>query len=121
MYHWHPLMPEEFNISGTIYTVKDFLFRPDLVLKHGMRDFVDGLVHQRAGAVSINLFIYHLVCYYFLELVTIFRVCYYYRKYFNFFLCFLHTSVAMNTAWRMAFVQDTSIFTVVQCERFVET
>ncbi|XP_053381120.1 prostaglandin G/H synthase 2-like isoform X1 [Mercenaria mercenaria] len=52
MYHWHPLMPDEFNISGTTYTVKDFLFRPDIVLKHGMRDFVDGLVHQRAGAFT---------------------------------------------------------------------
>lgn len=53
MYHWHPLMPDNFNISGSEYTVKDFLFRPDIVIKHGMRDFVDGLVHQRAGAVSI--------------------------------------------------------------------
>ena len=52
MYHWHPLMPDTFNISGTVYTVKDFLFRPDLVIKHGMRDFVAGLINQRAGAVS---------------------------------------------------------------------
>ena len=53
MYHWHPLMPDTFNISDTIYTVKDFLFRPDIVIKHGMKDFVTGLVNQRAGAVSI--------------------------------------------------------------------
>ncbi|XP_052223154.1 prostaglandin G/H synthase 2-like isoform X2 [Dreissena polymorpha] len=52
MYHWHPLMPEEFNISGTTYGVKDFLFRPDIVIKHGMRNFVDGMVHQRAGAFT---------------------------------------------------------------------
>ena len=54
MYHWHPLMPEEFNITGTTYGVKDFLFRPDIVIKHGMRNFVDGLIHQRAGAVSLH-------------------------------------------------------------------
>lgn len=52
MYHWHPLMPDHFNISGTVYTLKDFLFRPDFVIKHGMKDFVSGLINQRAGAVS---------------------------------------------------------------------
>ena len=56
MYHWHPLMPDTFNISGTVYTVKDFLFRPDLVVKHGMKDFLEGLLNQRAGAVSMNTF-----------------------------------------------------------------
>ena len=54
MYHWHPLMPDTFNISGTVYTVKDFLFRPDLVVKHGMKDFMEGLLNQRAGAVSMK-------------------------------------------------------------------
>jgi len=53
MYHWHPLMPDTFNISGNMYTVKEFLFRPDIVVKHGMREFVDGLVNSRAGAVSL--------------------------------------------------------------------
>ena len=56
MYHWHPLMPDTFNISGTVYTVKDFLFRPDLVVKHGMKDFMEGLLNQRAGAVSMKTF-----------------------------------------------------------------
>ena len=56
MYHWHPLMPDTFNISGTVYTVKDFLFRPDLVVKHGMKDFMEGLLNQRAGAVSRKTF-----------------------------------------------------------------
>ena len=54
MYHWHPLMPDMFNISGTVYTVKDFMFRPDLVVKHGMKDFMEGLLNQRAGAVSMK-------------------------------------------------------------------
>ncbi|WAR30236.1 PGH2-like protein [Mya arenaria] len=54
MYHWHPIMPETFNISGTTYGVKDFLFRPDIVVKHGMRDFVNGLVNERAGAFTTN-------------------------------------------------------------------
>ncbi|KAK3600358.1 hypothetical protein CHS0354_015956 [Potamilus streckersoni] len=52
LYHWHPLMPDSFNISGTVYTVKDFMFRPDLVIKHGMNNFVVGMIKQRAGRMS---------------------------------------------------------------------
>ena len=55
-------MPEEFNIGGTNYTVKDFLYNPGLVVKHGLSTFVDSLSRQRAGAVSISLIItrFHL-------------------------------------------------------------
>ncbi|KAK3600354.1 hypothetical protein CHS0354_015951 [Potamilus streckersoni] len=52
LYHWHPLMPESFNISGTVYPVKDFKFRPDIVVKHGMKNFVEGMIKQRAGRMS---------------------------------------------------------------------
>ena len=57
LYHWHPLMPEVFNIGDTNYTVKDFLYNPGLVVKHGLGTFVDALSRQRAGAVSISLII----------------------------------------------------------------
>ncbi|KAK3088071.1 hypothetical protein FSP39_014318 [Pinctada imbricata] len=50
LYHWHPLMPDEFNINGTKYNLKEFLFHPEVVVKHGMREFVDSLSKQRAGA-----------------------------------------------------------------------
>lgn len=54
LYHWHPLMPEEFNVEGTNYTVKDFLYNPGLVVKHGMGTFVDSLSRQRAGAFTVK-------------------------------------------------------------------
>ncbi|XP_062622377.1 prostaglandin G/H synthase 2-like [Saccostrea cucullata] len=49
LYHWHPLMPDEFNINGTKYTLKEFEYHPEIVVKHGMREFVDSLSKQRAG------------------------------------------------------------------------
>ncbi|KAJ8300006.1 hypothetical protein KUTeg_021525 [Tegillarca granosa] len=39
LYHWHPLMPSEFNISGTVYSQKDIMFHPEILVKHGMRNF----------------------------------------------------------------------------------
>ena len=56
LYHWHPLMPDDFNIGGTNYTIKDFLVNPKLVIKHGMANFVDSLSKQNAGSVSMNNF-----------------------------------------------------------------
>ncbi|KAK6979623.1 prostaglandin G/H synthase 2 [Biomphalaria glabrata] len=52
LYHWHPLMPDEFNISGTIYPIKDFIYHLELVLKHGTANFTDSLSRQRAGHMS---------------------------------------------------------------------
>ena len=54
LYHWHPLMPEVFNIGDTNYTVKDFLYNPGLVVKHGLGTFVDALSRQRAGAFTVK-------------------------------------------------------------------
>ena len=52
MYHWHPLMPENFNVSGNQYGIKDFLFHPEIVIQHGMSKFVHSLANERAGAVG---------------------------------------------------------------------
>ncbi|XP_063432560.1 prostaglandin G/H synthase 2-like [Mytilus trossulus] len=54
LYHWHPLMPDDFNIGGTNYTIKDFLVNPKLVIKHGMATFVDSLSKQNAGSITVN-------------------------------------------------------------------
>ncbi|XP_050414504.1 prostaglandin G/H synthase 2 [Patella vulgata] len=64
LYHWHPLMPDEFNISGTVYPIKDFVFQSDLVIKHGMKSFVDSFSKQRAGMMS-----HHNHCYMTLSVV----------------------------------------------------
>ena len=53
LYHWHPLMPDEFTVGGKNYTMSDFLQDPGIVQKHGIATFVDSLSRQRAGAVSI--------------------------------------------------------------------
>lgn len=52
LYHWHPLLPEDFNISGTTYPMKKFMFNSQLVVDHGMYKVIDSMSRQRAGKVS---------------------------------------------------------------------
>lgn len=52
LYHWHPLMPNTLNVSGTEYAMKDYMFHSELVLKHGLVNVLDSMIHQRAGLVS---------------------------------------------------------------------
>ena len=47
-------MPETFNVDGTVYTIKDFLFTPEPVLKHGMSAFVDAMSKSLGGKVRIS-------------------------------------------------------------------
>ncbi|VDI75841.1 prostaglandin-endoperoxide synthase 2 [Mytilus galloprovincialis] len=54
LYYWHPLMPDEFIIGETNYTMRDILVNPGLVIKHGMATFVDSLSKQSAGAFTVN-------------------------------------------------------------------
>ena len=53
VYHWHPFSPDEFNISGKVYSIDDFLFHPEVVVEHGMKDFVDSMSRGLAGKVWI--------------------------------------------------------------------
>lgn len=52
LYHWHPLMPDFFNISGQIYTVKDHLFNTQVLVDHGINSFVESFSRQRAGQMT---------------------------------------------------------------------
>eukprot|EP00058_Branchiostoma_floridae_P027849 XP_002613340.1 hypothetical protein BRAFLDRAFT_68307 [Branchiostoma floridae] len=52
LYHWHMLMPDHFDINGTMYTMEDYLFNNDIVLKHGLNATVDAMSRQIAGRVS---------------------------------------------------------------------
>lgn len=52
LYHWHPLMPSVFNISGQEYDMNDYVFHSELVLKHGLAEVLDSMVKQRAGLMS---------------------------------------------------------------------
>ncbi len=48
-------MPEEFNVDGTVYTIGDFMFTSEPVLKHGMRAFVDAMSKSLGGKVKWNI------------------------------------------------------------------
>ena len=52
LYHWHPLMPDQVQINGTTYSNQEFLFHPEVLVKHGMRTFVDAMSRQVAGQVT---------------------------------------------------------------------
>uniref|UniRef100_A0A0B7AA99 prostaglandin-endoperoxide synthase n=2 Tax=Arion vulgaris TaxID=1028688 RepID=A0A0B7AA99_9EUPU len=52
LYHWHPLMPDEFYINGTVYPMKDYILHSELVVKYGTSIFTESLSRQRAGHMS---------------------------------------------------------------------
>ncbi|XP_076436355.1 prostaglandin G/H synthase 2-like isoform X2 [Babylonia areolata] len=52
LYHWHPLMPTTFDINGTRYAMKDYMFHSEIVFKHGLATMVDAMSKQRAGLMS---------------------------------------------------------------------
>ena len=57
MYHWHPFSPDEFDVSGTTYTIDEFMYHPEIVVKHGMSSFVDSMSKGLCGKVqSCNYF-----------------------------------------------------------------
>nr|AAF93168.1 cyclooxygenase [Gersemia fruticosa] len=52
MYHWHPFSPDEYNISGSTYSIQDFMYHPEIVVKHGMSSFVDSMSKGLCGQMS---------------------------------------------------------------------
>ena len=52
MYRWHALVPDHFVIGGVNYTLDDFYGNPEIVVKHGMNTFVDGLLNTIAGQIT---------------------------------------------------------------------
>ena len=54
LYHWHPFMPDVFNIDGTTYTLDDFQFSVEPVLRHGMAKIVDSFSRSLAGKVHTS-------------------------------------------------------------------
>ena len=51
MYHWHPFSPDQYNINGTTYSISDFMYHPEIVVKHGMRSFVNAMSSGLCGKV----------------------------------------------------------------------
>nr|ALG96664.1 cyclooxygenase [Arabella sp. JCH-2014] len=54
LYHWHPLMPDRFNISGRLYEMPEFLFNTDVALEHGLTTMVDSFARQPAGKMTYH-------------------------------------------------------------------
>jgi prostaglandin-endoperoxide synthase 2 len=53
LYHWHPLLPDTFNIEDQEYSFKQFLYNNSILLEHGLTQFVESFTRQIAGRVSI--------------------------------------------------------------------
>ena len=53
-YHWHPLVPSVLKVEDTDYTIKNILYKPEMVLKHGFKNFVEAMAKQPAGRVSFK-------------------------------------------------------------------
>ncbi|KAG7316819.1 hypothetical protein KOW79_020360 [Hemibagrus wyckioides] len=52
LYHWHPLMPDDFHIQGDVYSYKQFLFNTSMVTNYGISSLVDSFSKQIAGRVA---------------------------------------------------------------------
>ncbi|XP_067893489.1 prostaglandin G/H synthase 2-like [Heterodontus francisci] len=52
LYHWHPLMPDSFNIQDKEYSYREFLFNNSVLLEHGISNMVASFSRQIAGRVA---------------------------------------------------------------------
>lgn len=53
LYHWHPLLPDSFQIEDQEYSYKQFLYNNSILIEHGLTHFVESFTRQIAGRVSI--------------------------------------------------------------------
>ncbi|XP_056384025.1 prostaglandin G/H synthase 2 [Hyla sarda] len=52
LYHWHPLLPDTFQISDREYNYQQFLYNNSVMLEHGISQMVESFSKQRAGRVA---------------------------------------------------------------------
>ncbi|XP_072096493.1 prostaglandin G/H synthase 1-like [Mobula birostris] len=52
LYHWHPLMPDTFQVKGHDYKYEDFLFKPNVLLDEGVDTLLESFTVQRAGRIG---------------------------------------------------------------------
>ncbi|XP_033932720.1 prostaglandin G/H synthase 1-like, partial [Pseudochaenichthys georgianus] len=52
LYHWHPLMPDSFLISGDQVTYPQFLFNTSVLTHYGIEKLVDAFSRQVAGQIG---------------------------------------------------------------------
>lgn len=53
LYHWHPLLPDTFQIHNQEYTFQQFLYNNSIMLEHGLSHMVKSFSKQSAGRVGI--------------------------------------------------------------------
>lgn len=53
LYHWHPLLPDTFQIDDQEYNFQQFLYNNSILLEHGLTQFVESFSRQIAGRVRI--------------------------------------------------------------------
>ncbi|XP_048338476.1 prostaglandin G/H synthase 2 [Sphaerodactylus townsendi] len=52
LYHWHPLLPDTFQIQDQEYTYQQFVYNNSIMLEHGLSKMVTSFSKQRAGRVA---------------------------------------------------------------------
>ncbi|KAM9469372.1 prostaglandin G/H synthase 2a [Clarias gariepinus] len=52
LYHWHPLMPDTFQIQDQFFTHSQFLFNNSIVAQYGIGNLVESFSKQQAGRIS---------------------------------------------------------------------
>ncbi|KAK1329311.1 hypothetical protein QTO34_011492 [Cnephaeus nilssonii] len=52
LYHWHPLLPDTFQIDDQEYSYQQFLYNNSLLMEHGITQFVESFSKQNAGRVA---------------------------------------------------------------------
>uniref|UniRef100_A0A8D2GTB0 Prostaglandin G/H synthase 2 n=2 Tax=Urocitellus parryii TaxID=9999 RepID=A0A8D2GTB0_UROPR len=52
LYHWHPLLPDTFQIHDQEYNYQQFIYNNSILLEHGLTQFVESFTRQIAGRVS---------------------------------------------------------------------
>ncbi|XP_078082700.1 prostaglandin G/H synthase 1-like isoform X2 [Mustelus asterias] len=52
LYHWHPLMPDSFNVKDHEFSYDEFLFNSDILLNFTLETLVEAFSKQRAGRIG---------------------------------------------------------------------
>ncbi|KAM4020069.1 prostaglandin G/H synthase 1 [Anomaloglossus baeobatrachus] len=52
LYHWHPLMPDSFNILGQYYNYENFIYNTSMLTDYGVEALVESFTKQQAGKIG---------------------------------------------------------------------
>lgn len=52
LYHWHPLMPDSFNILGQAYNYSSYIYNTSMITDYGVEALVESFTKQIAGKIG---------------------------------------------------------------------